>query len=38
MSKLNFANNVINKVPPFDSMNFESFIPVFEMIEKIIAE
>ena len=35
MSKINFANYVLNEVPPFDCMDFSGFIPIFETIKQI---
>ena len=31
-----FADKVVKKEQPFDNMGFSGFIPLFEMIKKII--
>lgn len=36
LPKNNFANNIYNDTEPFDKVNHENFIPVFEIINKII--
>ncbi|MFE6167819.1 AAA family ATPase [Viridibacillus arvi] len=36
LSKNKFANNIYNDIEPFDKVNHENFIPVFEIINKII--
>jgi len=35
LSKTDFANNVLNKTPPFDNFDFSNFIPIFEIIKEI---
>ena len=36
LSKEQFASNILNKVVPFDKMDFNSFRPIFEKIQNII--
>lgn len=38
LPKSKFAELILTKKIPFDKMNFESFIPIFRMIKKIITE
>jgi len=35
LSKIKFANNILNKIPPFDNFNFSNFIKIFEIIKEI---
>lgn len=37
LSKMDFANFVLEKKVPFDHMDFTSFVPVFDMIRKILS-
>lgn len=36
LSKMNFAKMVLNKQEPFEKMNFNGFIPLFEVIRDIL--
>ncbi len=36
--KAKFAELILNRIKPFDNFNFENFIPLFEIIKKIIQE
>ncbi|PGQ38646.1 hypothetical protein COA05_10425 [Bacillus thuringiensis] len=38
LSKNNFAQYIYNRTEPFDNVNFESFRPVFRIIQEIIRE
>ena len=35
LSKMMFANNILNKIPPFDKFDFSNFIKIFEIIKEI---
>lgn len=35
LSKMMFANNILNKIPPFDNFDFSNFIKIFEIIKEI---
>ena len=37
LPKALFADNVLAKTPPFDSFNFDNFVPLFRIIKAIIA-
>lgn len=36
MSKKTFANHIHNLRPPFESVDFDNFLPIFELLEKIV--
>lgn len=36
LSKMKFATAVLDKIPPFDKMDFSNFIPLFEIIRDIL--
>ena len=38
LSKMEFAKRILNKEKPFDNMDFSNFIPLFEIIKKILNE
>ena len=38
LSKMEFAKRILNKEKPFDNMDFSNFIPLFEIIRKILNE
>lgn len=38
LSKMDFANLVFDKIEPFESMDFSSFVPIFEMIRDILED
>ncbi|MDA2596704.1 AAA family ATPase [Bacillus cereus group sp. Bc061] len=38
LSKNQFAENILQGVKPFDTVNFDNFQPIFEIIEEIIQE
>lgn len=38
LSKSKFAEFILAKEYPFDKVNFENFIPIFQIIKKIITE
>lgn len=35
LSKMMFANNILNKVPPFDKFDFSNFVEIFKIIKEI---
>ncbi len=35
LTKTEFANNVLNKTPPFDKFDFSNFVEIFKMIKEI---
>jgi hypothetical protein len=35
LSKMMFANNILNKISPFDNFDFSNFIKIFEIIKEI---
>ena len=37
LSKMQFANKILAKEPPFNNIDFSSFIPLFEIIKDITA-
>ena len=38
LSKMEFAKRILNKEKPFDNMDFSNFIPLFEIIKKVLNE
>lgn len=36
LSKTEFADRILNKSSPFESVNFEGFVPLFELLEVIL--
>ena len=36
LPKMEFAQRILNKEPPFDNFNFDSFIELFEIIKEIL--
>ena len=36
LSKDQFANNVLNQIPPFNDLSVEGFVPVFEIIAAVV--
>lgn len=35
LSKMMFANNILNKIPPFDRFDFSNFVEIFKIIKEI---
>lgn len=35
---MEFAKRILNKEKPFDNMDFSNFIPLFEIIKKVLNE
>jgi len=38
LSKMSFAENILNKVEGFDQMNFDNFRSIFDVVKKILSE
>ena len=38
LSKMSFAENILNKVEGFDQMNFDNFQLIFNLVKKILSE
>lgn len=36
LPKMEFAENVLNRIAPFDKFNFSNFIPIFKIIKEIL--